>query len=91
MLLIQMPGALLVMYFQAVMNTADVTTWAPYGFQFLQQLVLVVMCFIFKFTNKNDANLEEETEHLLPNEDPQSNKGLELAQAAPGGISAQED
>eukprot|EP01118_Nematostelium_gracile_P005978 TRINITY_DN190_c0_g1_i1.p1 TRINITY_DN190_c0_g1~~TRINITY_DN190_c0_g1_i1.p1 ORF type:complete len:262 (-),score=33.33 TRINITY_DN190_c0_g1_i1:47-832(-) len=43
MLLLQMPGALMVMFFQAILNGADVSTWLPYAFLFIEQLILVIM------------------------------------------------
>jgi len=52
MLLIQIPGSLLVIYFQAILNAADFTTWAPYFFQCIEQAILVVMCVIFWIRNR---------------------------------------
>jgi len=63
MLLLQMPGALLVMFFQAILNSADVTTWAPYAFLFVEQLILVVMCSIFNIQKqrmKDHQNSEKQ-------------------------------
>eukprot|EP01119_Soliformovum_irregulare_P006903 TRINITY_DN1930_c0_g1_i2.p1 TRINITY_DN1930_c0_g1~~TRINITY_DN1930_c0_g1_i2.p1 ORF type:complete len:291 (-),score=56.29 TRINITY_DN1930_c0_g1_i2:184-1056(-) len=55
MLLMQLPGSLLVMYFQAILNAADFTTWMPYLFQFIQQVILVVMCAIFHFKDWRES------------------------------------
>lgn len=48
MLWLQMPGNLLVIFFQGILNRSDVSTWAPYFFQFIQQIVLLAMCYFFK-------------------------------------------
>jgi len=76
MLLLQMPGALLVMFFQAVLNSADITTWAPYAFLFLEQLILVVMCSIFsiqKRRNGDQSQQNSEKRRLLVEVDTVSN------------------
>jgi len=65
MLLLQMPGALLVMFFQAILNSADVTTWAPYAFLFVEQLILVVMCSIFNIQNRSKNQQNSEKQRLL--------------------------
>jgi len=65
MLLLQMPGALLVMFFQAVLNSADVTTWAPYAFLFVEQLILVIMCSIYKYQNQISDQQNSEKRRLL--------------------------
>jgi len=70
MLLIQMPGALLVMFFQAILNSADVTTWAPYAFQFIEQLILTVMCILFNMKKKKQkgqrkSRAEEDSQPLI--------------------------
>jgi len=61
MLLLQMPGALLVMYFQAILNAADASTWVPYAFLFLEELLLVIMCLYYIVRNRrlNKQNSEE--------------------------------
>jgi hypothetical protein len=48
MLWLQMPGNLLVIFFQGILNRSDISTWAPYAFQFIQQIGLLVLCYIFK-------------------------------------------
>jgi len=65
MLLLQMPGALLVMFFQAILNSADVTTWAPYAFLFVEQLILVVMCSIFNIQEKRNNNQQSSEKQRL--------------------------
>jgi len=52
MLVLQMPGSLLVIYFQAILNAADFTTWAPYFFQCIEQGILVVMCVVFWYRDR---------------------------------------
>jgi len=47
MLLLQMPGALIIIFFQGVLNGASYTTWAPYVFQAIQQLILIVICIVY--------------------------------------------
>jgi len=59
MLILQMPGALLVMFFQAVLNSADITTWAPYAFLFVEQLVLVIMCTLYRIRKDQGSASEK--------------------------------
>lgn len=47
MLLIQMPGAVMVVYFQGIVNHGDWTTWVPYVAQAIQQLILMILYFWF--------------------------------------------
>jgi len=47
MLCLQMPGALLVAFFQGVLNHASWTTWVPYLVGALNQLVLICMIVFF--------------------------------------------
>jgi len=67
MLLLQIPGALLVIFFQGVVNKADPTTWAPYVFGCIEQIILVAMCAAFYFRNRNrtPSTIASETESLL--------------------------
>jgi len=60
MLLLQMPGALLVMFFQSILNSADVTTWAPYAFLFIEELILVVMCLYYTIRKKRNPHTSEQ-------------------------------
>jgi len=50
MLLLQMPGALLVVYFQGIVNGGDWTTWVPYVAQAVQQTVLILLWAWFRIT-----------------------------------------
>jgi uncharacterized protein with PQ loop repeat len=47
MLLIQLPGSLSTVYFQAFLDRGDVTTWGPYMVTAIQQSILIVMCLVF--------------------------------------------
>jgi len=68
MLLLQMPGALLVMFFQAVLNAADITTWAPYAFLFVEQLILVILISIYRMRERTLGGSEKEARRLLDDE-----------------------
>jgi len=74
MLLIQIPGSLLVIYFQAILNEADFTTWAPYFFQCVEQGILVAMCLIFWIRSKQNRGLEKRPllEEVIAAEDKHS-------------------
>jgi hypothetical protein len=53
--MMQIPGAVLVIVYQGVINEADVSTWLPYLFVFLEELVLVVMIFVFRWRNRRKS------------------------------------
>jgi len=74
MLILQIPGSLLVMFFQAF-NHKDITIWLPYVFQFLQQSILVVMCVIFAVQDRMKKKKLEE--------DPYDEEQTLLATATP--------
>lgn len=52
MLMIQFPGNLGVIGFQAGMNKADITTWGPYLISAIQNLILIVMLFFFMYRDR---------------------------------------
>lgn len=52
MLAVQMPGAVVVSYYQGVLNHADFSTWAPYVLTAIQQVILIVMLVIFMCRDK---------------------------------------
>lgn len=52
MLMIQFPGNLGIIGFQAGMNGADITTWGPYLVSAIQNLVLIVMLFFFMYRDR---------------------------------------
>jgi uncharacterized protein with PQ loop repeat len=58
MLLLQLPGALLVVVFQGVVNQASWTTWVPYVFGFIQMFVLL-MILIWLWFKKRRQRREE--------------------------------
>jgi len=62
MLLIQLPGSILVIYFLAVLNKEDFTTWSAYVITFIQQLILTIMCGIYQCRPKP---IDPETTILL--------------------------
>jgi cystinosin len=65
MLLLQMPGALLVMFFQAILNKSDISTWLPYAFLFVEQFILVTLCVYFNFQEKKRKSKNNEKQRLL--------------------------
>eukprot|EP01114_Cavostelium_apophysatum_P005647 TRINITY_DN1682_c0_g1_i1.p1 TRINITY_DN1682_c0_g1~~TRINITY_DN1682_c0_g1_i1.p1 ORF type:complete len:290 (-),score=19.51 TRINITY_DN1682_c0_g1_i1:14-883(-) len=52
MLLIQLPGALLVVYFQGIQMKAHYTTWFPYIFSAVQMLILIILIIAFQIRSK---------------------------------------
>eukprot|EP01087_Luapelamoeba_hula_P024382 TRINITY_DN9264_c0_g1_i1.p1 TRINITY_DN9264_c0_g1~~TRINITY_DN9264_c0_g1_i1.p1 ORF type:complete len:319 (-),score=33.46 TRINITY_DN9264_c0_g1_i1:173-1129(-) len=64
MLCIQMPGALLVVFFQGFVNHGDWTTWVPYVATAFQEAVLIGLWAWFSITNrrKRAAVAHKETE-----------------------------
>jgi len=69
MLLIQMPGSLLVVFFfQAILNKASITTWAPFLFAATEQLILIIMCLIYSRKKKSESEMnffENSSEDVL--------------------------
>jgi hypothetical protein len=61
MLVLQAPGSLLVMYFLAILNKQDFTTWAPYLITFIQQSILIGQCLYYRF-KKPDAKSSDMSE-----------------------------
>jgi len=64
MLCIQIPGSLLVVYFQ-IGEKADITTWGPYVVNALQEFLLVVLCVWFIIVNRRKKQASEDQKHLL--------------------------
>jgi len=52
MLLLQFPGSLLIIFFQGVLEKASITTWGPYLLGAIQQLVLIIMCIVFRIKGR---------------------------------------
>jgi len=70
MLCLQMPGALLVAFFQGVLNHASWTTWVPYIVGAAQQTVLIVMIAFFWFKRRLAKKAPiSEIDPLLPKEE----------------------
>jgi len=71
MLLLQVPGSLLVIFFQGILNKADITTWGPYVFGAIEQMILIVMLTFFWLREKrrtrrrNRRAREEEANRLI--------------------------
>jgi uncharacterized protein with PQ loop repeat len=65
MLIMQLPGALLVIIFQGVLNNASITTWGPYIFGALEMTILIVMCIYYKLRKQRRESTYEETDALL--------------------------
>jgi len=66
MLLLQMPGALLVVFFQGILNASDWTTWLPYIFGAVEMTILIVLCIYYWLRERSVMRVNtSETEHLL--------------------------
>ena len=66
MLLLQAPGSLVVIVFQFISLNTDVTTWLPYLVTAIEQIILIVMWFVFfareraqRWKNKNKRSAGE--------------------------------
>uniref|UniRef100_A0A6B2LDQ5 Uncharacterized protein n=1 Tax=Arcella intermedia TaxID=1963864 RepID=A0A6B2LDQ5_9EUKA len=77
MLIIQCPGAFLVVGFQVTSKNPDWSTWAPMLVAGGEQLVLIVMLAYFHWRDRHKTNIsliqKEEQVTLLPTEDPKVN------------------
>lgn len=67
MLLIQLPGCLLTVFFQAVIGGADFTTWGPYLITSINLTILIIMCLVFWIRNRN--RIIQENFDILLSED----------------------
>lgn len=67
MLVIQLPGCLLTVFFQAVIGGADITTWGPYLVSAINIMILIIMCTVFWIRNRN--GVPEENFDILLSED----------------------
>jgi uncharacterized protein with PQ loop repeat len=72
MLIIQLPGCLLTVFFQAVIGGADITTWGPYLVSAINIMILIIMCGVFWLRNRNgipeenfDIYLSEDEHHVF--------------------------
>jgi len=68
MLLLQIPGALLVVVYQGILNEADFTTWVPYLLGGMEQVVLVLMVIVYKYRAKRLAENPDERILLINKE-----------------------
>jgi uncharacterized protein with PQ loop repeat len=68
-LVIQCPGSLAVVYFDAFQSHLSWTTWVPFLVSAIQQFVLIVMCIYYYIRNRK-KNLSSETAPLLPSSTP---------------------
>jgi len=59
MLLIQLPGCLSTIFFQAVLDNGDLTTWLPYFVTAVQQSILIIMCLVFYCKKKRGLNFDQ--------------------------------
>jgi len=75
MLVLQMPGALLIIFFQGVLNGASYTTWAPYVFQAVQQLILIIICIVFYI---RDRKKSKQTIVAIPTNEETPDEGQRL-------------
>lgn len=58
MLLIQLPGCLSTIFFQAVLDNGDLTTWLPYFVTAVQQSILIMMCLVFYCKKKRGIDFD---------------------------------
>jgi len=94
MLLIQMPGSVIVVIYQGILNNADWTTWLPYSCTAVELTILIVMWFWYKYfsvaaKNKKKLALEKEAEDKRSLLDPEVAGDLEdssLSDSQPIGI-----
>lgn len=63
-LLIQAPGSLAVVYFDAIQSHLSWTTWAPFLVSAIQQFVLIFMCLYYWLRNRKNKP-SSETDPLL--------------------------
>eukprot|EP00026_Physarum_polycephalum_P011719 Phypoly_transcript_11960.p1 GENE.Phypoly_transcript_11960~~Phypoly_transcript_11960.p1 ORF type:complete len:321 (+),score=45.38 Phypoly_transcript_11960:112-1074(+) len=63
-LLIQAPGSLVVVYFDAIESHLSWTTWVPFLVSAIQQFILIFMCFYYYLRNRK-SKPQSETEPLL--------------------------
>jgi len=62
MLVLKVPGSLLVIFFQGILNKADITTWGPYVFGAIEQMILIVMLIFFWLKEKRRKRRDVDTE-----------------------------
>ena len=63
MLIIQMPGSLIIIVYQGIINKASWTTWLPYICNAIELLVLIVMWFFFSYCYKKKEESFEDGSH----------------------------
>jgi len=59
MLCVQMPGALLVVFFQGILNKADFSTWFPYIFTAIELTILIILVVVFWIRDKARGKVDE--------------------------------
>jgi len=65
MLLIQIPGSMLIVFFLAVVTKQDFTTWIGFVLSVIAQILLLGMIILFKIQKKRGVLTDEEKEHLV--------------------------
>jgi len=69
MLLMQLPGNFLVVFFQGVLQGARISTWLPNVFSITEQLILLFMIGYFWFKGSKKPVNSEEKSLLSPDRD----------------------
>jgi uncharacterized protein with PQ loop repeat len=64
MFLIQAPGNLVIIFFQAVMFHQNWSTWFAYVITFVEQLIVVILLLYFKWKNRNNPEVMDEYEEI---------------------------
>jgi uncharacterized protein with PQ loop repeat len=69
MFLLQAPGNLVIIFFQAIMYHQDWSTWFAYVITFVEQLIVVILILIYKYRTPNNVSVvvTEDSDMLLGN------------------------
>jgi purine-cytosine permease-like protein len=73
----QMPGALMVVIFQA-MNNADFTTWTPFLLSAVQQFILILLCLFFMYKERQQEKANQRVGGLLLEDNTTDNQSIPL-------------
>jgi uncharacterized protein with PQ loop repeat len=64
MFLVQAPGNLVIIFFQAIMFHQNWSTWFAYVITFIEQLIVVVLLIIIKCKERKDISKESKEDHI---------------------------
>jgi len=83
--LIQLPGSLIVVFFQAVLEKTDVSTWLPFLINAIQQAVLLVECTWFWWVEYREVKrLEKEKQKMFGINEPEEESTQPLINSEDG-------